>query len=408
MSYKTIVAKYCANRSGALTEIWSIIEGMGWQLHDNRDANSYRVYRSNGESGNEIYQYIRVDWGTANRIGTIGYYYWDNSNQIGTGASCNGTKLDTIVTAETGMYLWIYGDKNIVIIHTKVGATYYTTMWGFVTKKIFDTKTKLTQDATSGTNRTITVETTSGFVAGREYQIIGANAEGRDTVTVTSITNSTQMIIANLPRNYSVGSIIGENPCSFFAGLYDYSSYLFTTNPSNAVGTGNASSNDYYNVSRDNTMASSSTMVYYDPDQRGALRLLVPVNFLEIVGGQSRSFVGYTEGNIFYFPTTGMTVEDTIGVGQKDVGTATSGTPNTLTDSTKDWTTNEHQNKVVIITTGLGAGNIRKIAGNTATQITIEGADWNINNTSGYQIAEEAYRYITRSADVPLALREGV
>jgi hypothetical protein len=70
-----------------------------------------------------------------------------------------------------------------------------------------------------------------------------------------------------------------------------------------------------------------------------------------------------------------------------DAGTATEGTSTTITDSTKSWTVNRWVNYSVRILSGTGAGQIRPIASNTSTQITIVGT-WTTNpdNTSVYTI----------------------
>jgi hypothetical protein len=68
-------------------------------------------------------------------------------------------------------------------------------------------------------------------------------------------------------------------------------------------------------------------------------------------------------------------------------GTATSGASTTLTDTGKAWTTNEFANKRARITGGLGKGQTRRIASNTATALTVSPA-WATtpNSTSTYQV----------------------
>lgn len=68
-------------------------------------------------------------------------------------------------------------------------------------------------------------------------------------------------------------------------------------------------------------------------------------------------------------------------------GTATAGAASTLTNSAKNWTTNQWTNYQIRITGGTGAGQIRTIASNTATVITV-GAAWTTqpDATSTYSI----------------------
>lgn len=68
-------------------------------------------------------------------------------------------------------------------------------------------------------------------------------------------------------------------------------------------------------------------------------------------------------------------------------GTATAGGASTLTNSAKNWTTNQWTNYQIRITGGTGAGQIRTIASNTATVITV-GTAWTTqpDATSTYSI----------------------
>ena len=68
-------------------------------------------------------------------------------------------------------------------------------------------------------------------------------------------------------------------------------------------------------------------------------------------------------------------------------GTATAGGANTLTNSARNWSTNQWANSQVRITAGTGAGQIRTVASNTGTVITTSAA-WTTNPdaTSQYSI----------------------
>lgn len=68
-------------------------------------------------------------------------------------------------------------------------------------------------------------------------------------------------------------------------------------------------------------------------------------------------------------------------------GTATAGGANTISNSGKNWTVNQWTNYQIRITVGTGAGQIRTIASNTATQITVS-SNWGTNPdaTSQYSI----------------------
>jgi hypothetical protein len=67
-------------------------------------------------------------------------------------------------------------------------------------------------------------------------------------------------------------------------------------------------------------------------------------------------------------------------------GTATGGTSTTLVNSAKNWTTNQFANQQVRIVSGTGAGQIRSITSNTATELTVSGWATTPNSTSVYSI----------------------
>ena len=78
------------------------------------------------------------------------------------------------------------------------------------------------------------------------------------------------------------------------------------------------------------------------------------------------------------------------------IGTATAGAASTLTNSAKTWTVNQWTNYQIRITAGTGVGQVRTIASNTATVITV-GAAWTTNPdaTSVYAIeANEDFLYL--------------
>lgn len=75
----------------------------------------------------------------------------------------------------------------------------------------------------------------------------------------------------------------------------------------------------------------------------------------------------------------------------RDSGTATSGAAKTLTDTGKTWGLNAYTGKAVKIISGTGSGQIKQIASNTATVLTVDG-NWQTNpdNTSVYRIYDGA------------------
>jgi len=84
-------------------------------------------------------------------------------------------------------------------------------------------------------------------------------------------------------------------------------------------------------------------------------------------------------------------------------GTATSATATTLVNTSKSWTTNQWSNYQVRITGGTGLGQIRSIASNTATTLTVSTWTTTPDATSTYVIeGNEDYLYLIGNGAVTL------
>lgn len=390
--YKTTVALSCANRAAVLTELWTRLNSIGWTLYDNQDGSSYRVYSSTGESGNQISGYIKINYVTANTITVTGYYYWNLATHVGSGGVTN--VIPSITTSESGCYLWIYGNKNIIATWTKVSSTYYPWGFGFLPKKFWTKETTLTGNAVSGNNVTLTVDSTTGFQSGCYYQIVGGSNEGRDKLQVTGITDGGHLVVANLPRNYMTGARFGQCPMAF--GVLNNQFIFYNVCDFSCVGLADlsASSNTLYRYAFDS---------YINPDSRGESQwILQPMVQNEASGD---NILGYIDEYLFQTANTGLNAEDTLDVGRQDTGTATSGGTNTITDTSKLWTTNQWAGLAIVISGGTGAGQIRKIISNTATEITVD-VNWITQPIAGsiYVVANEAYRHMGTG----YSFREGV
>lgn len=381
MAYTYRVAKSYNNRAAMLTDIWADLTTMGWTLHDDQSGSSYQVWKSNGELADRIYEYVKIDYVTANTIKIYAYAWWNSTTHAGL---CAAFSYGPLTTSESGFTGWIYGNKNLVALMIKISATYYRIGFGHFNKKFLTVETDLTADATSGSSVSITVTSTTGFLAGSYYQILGSAGEGRDKVQVSSITDSTHMVIANLPRNYGTGARIGQTPSTF--GYWAGSTQFYQTCELAVVGTAICSNVGYYNMG-----TPLLTTTYVDPNQRDS-----DYYYLQPLIGLETSTVGFAAYNDEYmlYPPLGV-AEDVFYAGLQDSGTAESGTATTLTDTNKSWTPDAWIGKVIVIVAGTGVGQTRKITDNDATSITV--ATWvtNPDATSQYVIADECYRWLT-------------
>lgn len=381
MSWANTVALNCANRAAVYAEIFTRIAAMGWTLHDDQSGSSYKVYKSAGEASDRITEYVKIDWITANTITITAYNYWNASTHVGT---CGNSNSVTLTTSETGCYVWIYGDLNVVFIATKVSSTYYGAGFGHFQRFYTTPLATLQAQATNGSSVTIQVDSTSGFIAGNSYQIVGAAGEGRDRVVVSSITDSTHMVISSLPRTYGANSKIGINTSTFMAMTSARLGYP-TCSP------------DFSSTTNSNTSASAVLPLnasYEAPDVLVGAYVLMPFMYQD--SGSNYGVLAYLDTKILASPTTGMTAEDTFGVNVNSSGTSSGSNDAThMNDTGKSWSTNAFAGKFLIITAGTGAGQTRQIASNSGTQIVVTTAFSSTpDGTSTYVVVDEAYRYM--------------
>lgn len=385
------------------------ITGQGTGNHTITEA--YRVFSSNGESSDKITQYIRIFW--TNATTTIicrATYGWNSTTHAPIGEGHTAI-YGLVTTNQTAFYLWIYGDKDFVTITTKISTTYTRMLFGFGVPFV-NNKTTFTAAATAGTDVSVEVADSSSLEAGSLYQIVGIAMEGRDQVTVSSITDSTHIVIASLPRNYGTGSVIGDYPCCFgnSRSSASYAYNLFSTCSARVVGT------DECGIYSMSTAYSIINLTGTDPDERMNKYTLQTLAYCDdTVGVNGITSTGfYIAGDkILNIAVTGLSVEDTFSVGKKSSGTSSGSNSTTeMNDTSKSWATNVFSNKVVIITFGTGIGQIKKIASNTATAITLaDGYVFDVvpNTTSQYVICEKGYRYVpSGQTGFNQAHREGV
>jgi hypothetical protein len=215
----------------------------------------------------------------------------------------------------------------------------------------------------------------------------------RERVTISSISGNNITISAGVGGAYNSGAVLGATPSAFAVWQNDFNAYM--TNPFNAVG----SMNSVISLS----ISAAYPVSSLDPDFRGNAWGLQPLLFRE----GPDCIVGYSGNNMYMINGTGFLSEDTFTVNTISSGTSTgNNTSTTLNDTTKAW--EDLTNKVVVITSGTGAGQIRKILSNTATSLTIDAWVTLPDNTSGYVICEEAFRGFVINSVLGYVFKEGV
>lgn len=411
MAYKYIARYSCADRATCLTQIWTMLSGMGWTLEDNQDGSSYRIYSSDGEAGDRIKEFIQFRWDTADQFNLRAWYRWNGGSiTAGQGSAYWTNTRSYTVTSEDGFYFWMHGDKNIFVITTKVGTTYYQFGGGHLPRRHVDVLAEFQNAETSGSDKVVEVDNVYGFVPGGTYMVVGSSDEGRFRVTVDAVSDpdpygAGTLTIASLNTGYAAGTLIGHSPSTFgiiTQGL-TYHQLTCTTHTS-------------YDVLSNITTAWAGASPRFDmldsgkrnPDYRTGLYAFTPVTFYvndyTSSNAAYQSMFGSIDQHILDCDSN-INDEDIFTVNNKVESTVTaSATDNTLTDSGASWTVNEHSGRAVIVRFGLGVGQVRKIVSNTATVLTLD-SSWvvPIDTTSSYIISDAAYRYL----DNDLVLREG-
>jgi hypothetical protein len=380
------------------------LTGQGTGNHTIKEA--FRIYKSNGENSDRPYECVQIHSYTANSIYFWPMYGWNSTTKAYLGRTYTSCTPD-LATSESGFYLWVYGNKNLVYIGTKIVSTYDKAIFGHMNKTLVSVVTTTSGAITTGTGVPVTVGSTTGFDITTNYEIVGINNEGRDTITLNSIDSSTQFTITSLPRNYDAGAFIGVCP-SLFGGLNGGNTVnWYFTCPFGSVGTSDSNGSSWGPL----TWVKTATGV--DPDYRTNKYLLQPM-ILGYANESSTSNVSaghpYNDEYLLLSSDVGLTQEDTFSVGVLTTGTSTgSNDSTTLNDTSKSWTTNFYAGKVVVITAGAGVGQIKKIVSNTATALTLA-SGWTfevVPTTSTYLVCDEAYRYLNTTSGPSMACREG-
>lgn len=387
MSYVRRVAYSATNTQDAVDKIKDDMVSMGWTLHDDLSGSSpysYVLY-SNGENSDKPRAYVQILAGdSANKLGFKHWLYWDNSAHSGTGQLLFGSYANYLGADDDGpFYLWVYGDKSGVVVVTKLGSAYagafcvecepfFTTPYGV-----------LQSGVSSGSDVVLTLGAgeADDFEAGYDYQIIGISSEGRQKVTCSAVNSgSNQITVSSLSYNFGAGAIIGATPYPWVSGLH-IGIYCFPHFNTNGTGAETAYSQS----------SEIGSYTYWDPEGRTQKYPLTPLLVYE------RNNVGlYGVVSDYFLRCYISTVdEETIDTGRQDSGTSSgSNTSTTLNDTAKSWSVNGYANKGIVITGGTGAGQVRKISSNTATEITVDAAwDTTPDATSTYIVADHIWRY---------------
>lgn len=379
--------KYSASAADHYTHLITQMVAAGWTLHDDIAATN-KVYKSNGEDGAKLYGYVRVYVSTY--IYVESWTQWNATTHAGVGSGYLSNNF--ITGTNTTAYFGVYGNKDLIAACAH-GVSNGLIVFGHLPTQVTTTpKAVLASNASSGSDVTVTVDSTSGFGAGRYYIIVGQNYEGRDRIQVKSITNATQMVITSLPRNYDTGAVISPFPLIFGHSAYASPQVIYLVVHPDTSGT----------TATTNSMTMVFSQIAYPQVAldtiHGPRYILAPL-FAYLSGTLKSQILGVCNNGLFFF-CFGSLLNDVVGVmtgGNIPVaGQATeAGGANTITCSTAAWTVDAYQDWYVYISAGTGVGQIRKIASNTATVLTTN-VNWTTapDSTSVFKIVEKTYRVL--------------
>jgi hypothetical protein len=382
MALKRVVAFNIANTAAAALKIKDTMVAAGWTLHDDVTASKYYILTSTGEAADKKTVYVGINWATANKIIFSMYLFWNAATHAGI-AKLGNDSYACITTADAAAFwLWVYTDKNHVAVTSKVSTTYYYSSVQLITP-FWPVKGTLSAAATAGANAVITLGSgqAAAFEVGVIYQIVGAGAEGRENVTVNAVnTGANTITVDNLAVGYAIGSVVGNVPFPWILQGASAQHYLLSRS-----GTGTAAETVSNNV-----ITAMLTNTDTDPDAVGNQRYtLWPIIFNDRNGGT----LGYSADNIM-MAYCGTAYEDSIGITKNTSGTATGGTTTTITDTSKAWTVDALAGKAIVLTSGVGGGDVRKIVSNTATGITVDEAfSATPDGTTAYVVYDNVWRY---------------
>lgn len=384
-----------ATRAAFFSAVKAFLIAVGWELHDAVSA-TVEVYKSNGESGNEPYGYIWIDAGTGTYIQFAAYQYWNAATHVGTRLqypfAAAVAQISATYCASATHPCVFAGNKDFVLIVNYLAANAQSSglCFGHVPGRFDATLAKAM--GTAGTTGTLLVSSTTNMGVGKTIQICGATTEGCDKLIISSIPDSSNIIVTKLPRNYGTGSVIGA-PASVFGivGLgSSYGNRFYPTSPWGDAGTAVTTTafHQFFALTAPNFQ---SVLLFHPQKYYSA-----PIFCADVNASAPGAYLGMLYENFLSFLGSATALDCFIANSDESislVGTATGGDSLYLDDSTKSWADDSQIGRLIVVVSGAGAGQVRAITDNTSTRLTI-GYGWatNVDSTSEYKVVDYCYR----------------
>ena len=396
MAYHCLHTNSFSGYTEALEFISTSLQTIGWELYDDVSATE-KVFTSTGENGNFTNGYIRI----YSNLYYEGYMWWNTTSHTGTGKAYIGSANHGRMYVSSNNSLIVYGDKNAIVIWSATSNAIYTGM-AFGYMSVMHEGYTTASGISMGSDVLVDLADSTNLLKSSYAMIIGTETEGRDRVYISDIISDTQIKISSTPRSYAAGAKIGIYPCPFFVSTSDYNvddssesniMYSYVCGYQSSSTTDGTSTHIYR---FDNSLFSINS--YLDPDSYSQRYVLQPYGWSE--QNTPYSPIGYLEhfkhapvyntSATYYNQHLYCVNEGVLWMGAPS-DTMTSG----IVDAGQTWETNELVGKIIVITSGDGLGQTRKVMSNTSDTLKI-GNLWDATPTpaSTYELHDEVYRNI--------------
>lgn len=369
---------------GYWTDVQTFMTNAGWTLHDDVDA-SNKVYKTNGSTSNYPYIYVKVTKGT-NKVSMILYLYWNASTHVGSVTAYYSASYNCC-NYNSNYKMAMVGNSDYVALVNYTDT--YGVSAGFCDNLFCSEITTTASGISTGSNVNIPIGSSYNFDVSQEVQIVGIDYEGRDTLTIASVPDSTHIIVNNLPRDYAAGAFLGVSPCPAGITAYSTNDRFQMLCHESAVGT-TGSANNHNAV-----LTTPIIYGYLNPDNISGLYGLT--TFFVAVSSISPGILGWMSLDDILKYGTPVTIGDVFAIisdgNHAEQGAVTSSTNTTLVDSSKNWGINSLAGRYVVVVDLAAVGESRKILSNTSDTLTVVAWDTNPSITSIYRFCDKVYRY---------------
>lgn len=397
------------NGSGDFLGIEGTMLAMGWTLYDGGfSTQDFAVFRSKGEDGGKQYGYISFTKNSGNStIEVQAWLAWNSTTHVGV----HGTNAPVTLKYGASTVAWIWGDADMVVMRTYTGGQYTVAVFGHVPNmwRHCGPNRKIVGSLTPGSNVTATLDSLDGIVQNKFYQILGVGVEGIERVYVSAVDSATSSVtISTLNGSFSSGSVIALVPLALFNNNPSARNQLLWASYTGGIKDGPA--DGYWDLSL-NEFVSYRTD---NPDWRSDSYPIQQLNFGDYRVNTGNAFrgdfmIGHGNDRIVRFSSAHPLGEnDVLYVGSQVVQVTTgSNGSNSLKKTGANWVAGAYANKLVVVLSGTGAGEIHTITNNTTDTLTIDESWVNIPQTNDqFTIADNAYRVVPLTNTFKLACAE--